>query len=648
MPDSPAIFGTRMQQTRLFPRWGVLVIDLALCLMALAVAYLLRFNFRVPQYELDLLLPVVPLFLGIRLASFLIAGTHRLMVRHTNTDDARLLFITAVGGSVVIALASAVRFYFVDGLYVLPRAVIVIDFLATAMLLIGVRIAFKLRYLRKQGSGKDVVRVVIHGAGEAGLITKRTLERASTVRYDVVGFVDDDPRNTGRTLEGAPVQHTDKLPAWLAGGDIDQVIIAIARPDPEHRRKVVDACMAAQVRVLTIPPVSDWINGQLSAGQIQEVRIEDLLGRAVIQLDQAGVQALFAGKRVLVTGAAGSIGSELVRQLATLNVETLVLVDLAESGLYDLDMELQGKALGRGVFTVIGDVRHRPSLERIFAEHRPQVVFHAAAYKHVPMMEAQPGEAIATNVMGTHNAAELACASGVEKFVLISTDKAVNPTSVMGASKRVAEMLVSAMPAECSTQFITTRFGNVLGSSGSVIPLFRKQIEAGGPVTVTHPEVTRFFMTIPEACRLVLEAATMGKGGEIYVFDMGEPVRIADLASKMIRLSGLEPASANMEPEAGSIRIVYTGLRPGEKLYEELLATAENTLPTHHPRILIGQVRRTEAVTVREQVADLIALLGQATPDELVKQMKRLVPEYKSHNSVFSSFDGTHESPVGH
>jgi len=267
------------------------------------------------------------------------------------------------------------------------------------------------------------------------------------------------------------------------------------------------------------------------------------------------------------------------------------------------------------------------------------VVFHAAAYKHVPLMEVQPGEAIATNVMGTRNAAELACAHGVEKFVLISTDKAVNPTSVMGASKRVAEMLVNAMPEGCGTQFITTRFGNVLGSSGSVIPLFRKQIEAGGPVTVTHPEVTRFFMTIPEACRLVLEAATMGKGGEIYVFDMGEPVRIADLAEKMIRLSGLEAAPADEEPASGRIRMVYSGLRPGEKLYEELLATAENTLPTHHPRILIGQVRSAEATTVRQEVQQLIALLGTASTDEQVKQMKRLVPEYRSHNSVFSSFD---------
>lgn len=628
-----------MQIERLFPRWGVLAIDLVLCCMALASAYLLRFNFHVPQHEVHLLLPVLPLFLGIRLLSFLVFGTHRLMVRHTNTDDARLLFLTALAGSIALALASAVRYYLIDELYVLPRAVIVIDFLATAMLLIGVRIAFKLRYLRKQGKGKDEQRVLIYGAGEAGLITKRTLERASTVHYSVAGFVDDALRNTGRTLEGAAVYHTDKLPTLLASGEIQQVIIAIASPDPEQRRRVVDACIEAQVKVLTIPPVSDWINGQLSAGQIQEVRIEDLLGRPVINLEQAGVQALFAGKRVLVTGAAGSIGSELARQLASLSIESLVLVDLAESGLYDLDMELQGKGLGKGVSTVIGDVRQHAALERIFATHRPQVVFHAAAYKHVPMMEAQPGEAIATNIIGSRNAADLACAYGVEKFVLISTDKAVNPTSVMGASKRIAELVVSSVEAGCSCQFITTRFGNVLGSSGSVIPLFRKQIAAGGPVTVTHPEVTRFFMTIPEACRLVLEAAVMGNGGEIFVFDMGEPVRIADLAEKMIRLSGLEPVATAEERGEGRIQLTYTGLRPGEKLYEELLATAENTLTTHHPRILIGQVRPVDTKEARDQVDALISMLDHSSTEEQVRQMKRLVPEYRSHNSVFSSFD---------
>ncbi|HMC96738.1 MAG TPA: nucleoside-diphosphate sugar epimerase/dehydratase, partial [Flavobacteriales bacterium] len=533
-----------MSTPRLFPRWGILVIDLVQCLIALAAAYLLRFNFQVPAQEVDLLLPVLPIFLAIRLATFLLAGTQRVMVRHTSTEDARRIFYTVVAGSVAFAIASLVRFYLLDGIYFLPRAVIVIDFLATAMLLISSRIAFKLRYLRSRGAGKDEVRVIIHGAGEAGLITKRTLEREGSVKYKVEAFVDDDAGKAGKRLEGVMIHTTDKLPALLAAEEVDQVIIAIQRPDPEHRRRVVDACIAARVRVLTIPPVNDWINGQLSAGQIQEVRIEDLLGRAVIHLDQAEVQSLFRGKRVLVTGAAGSIGSELVRQLSELGTESLVLVDIAESGLYDVEMELVGKrprpdltgGRDKGMHAIVADVRDRQRMERLFSEHRPQVVFHAAAYKHVPLMEAQPAEAVHTNVMGTRIMAELAAAHNVERFVLISTDKAVNPTSVMGASKRVAEMVVSSVQAASRTAFVTTRFGNVLGSSGSVIPLFRKQIAAGGPVTVTHPEVTRFFMTIPEACRLVLEAATMGRGGEIYVFDMGQPVRIADLADKMIRL----------------------------------------------------------------------------------------------------------------
>jgi FlaA1/EpsC-like NDP-sugar epimerase len=380
--------------------------------------------------------------------------------------------------------------------------------------------------------------------------------------------------------------------------------------------------------VLTIPPVNDWINGQLSAGQIQEVRIEDLLGRPVIKLDDAQLRSRFHGKRVLVTGAAGSIGSELCRQLVLLGVKKLALVDIAESGLYDIEIELKSTCAAP-LLARIADVRDPGSMQAVFAEFKPEVVFHAAAYKHVPLMEAQPAEAWRTNVLGSRNVASLAIEHRVEQFILISTDKAVNPTSAMGASKRVAEMVVNGLAngAESRTQFTTTRFGNVLGSSGSVIPLFRKQIAAGGPVTVTDPEVTRFFMTIPEACRLVLEAATMGKGGEIFVFDMGQPMRIADLAEKMIRLSGYEPGT--------DISIVYTGLRPGEKLYEELLATAENTLPTHHPRILIGKVREVDPVVVKQAVEN-----GLVRSDEdAVRLMKQLVPEYRSHNSVYSSFD---------
>ncbi|MCB0770454.1 MAG: polysaccharide biosynthesis protein, partial [Flavobacteriales bacterium] len=478
-----------MKGPRLFPRWGILVIDLMLSMVALSVAYLLRFNFEIPQVEFDLLWPVFPIFLAVRLASFLIAGIPRVMVRHTSTEDARRIFLTVLGGSLAFVVIGAIRFFFVDGAYMLPFSVVAIDFMATAMLMISTRILFKLLHLRSKGAGKDVMRVIIHGAGEAGLITKRTLERSGTVKYEVVGFVDDDPRKAGKSLEGAPIQPTGKLSELLATKSVDQVIIAIAHPDADNRRKVVDSAMAAKVRVLTIPPVDDWINGQLSAGQIQEVRIEDLLGRSVIQLEESMVRKHFAGRNVLVTGAAGSIGGELVRQLVRFGVGRLTLVDISESGLYDIDTELRSRIDGVEPTVRVADVRDRNAMDRIFREHLPEIVFHAAAYKHVPMMEAQPEEAVRTNILGTRIVAELAALHGIAQFILISTDKAVNPTSVMGASKRIAEMVVNSLQQAGPgvPQYITTRFGNVLGSSGSVIPLFRRQIAAGGPVTVTDP-----------------------------------------------------------------------------------------------------------------------------------------------------------------
>jgi FlaA1/EpsC-like NDP-sugar epimerase len=622
---------------RLFPRWGILLIDLLLCLAGLATAYLLRFNFTVPPHEVDLLLPVLPLFLLVRAVSFLLAGIPRQMVRHTGTDDARRIFLTVLAGSAVFGLISVLRYRFVDGLYFLPRAVIIIDFMATAMLLLVVRIGFKLLHLRVRGAGKERVRVIVHGAGEAGLITKRTLEREGSARYAITAFVDDDERKVGKRLEGVPVHHTSRLADLLARDTADQVIIAIARPDPEQRRRVVETCLAAKTTVLSIPPVRDWIHGQLSAGQIRSLRIEDLLGRPVIELDQPAVAAMLKGKRVLVTGAAGSIGGELSRQLAELDTTELVLLDHAESPLYDLHTALIARGHAN-LIPVVADVRDKARLRAVMERHRPEVVFHAAAYKHVPLMEAQPAEAVVTNVLGTRHLAELSCALGVERFVLISTDKAVNPTSVMGASKRVAELVVSALGRGCATRFITTRFGNVLGSNGSVVPLFQRQIEHGGPVTVTHPEVTRFFMTIPEACRLVLEASAMGEGGQIHVFDMGAPVRIADLAEKMIRLSGHEPGR--------DIAIAFTGLRPGEKLYEELLATAENTLPTHHPRILIAKVREADPTATLAAVDHLVSTAVPGREHDLLDALHRLVPEYREPNGGGDTFAPRPESPL--
>ncbi len=621
-----------MAASRYIPRWMILVIDSSLCVMALLAAYQLRFNFQVPDHEYALLWRMLPIFLFVRAGSLLAARIHMGLVKHTSTEDARRIFLTVLAGSALFGLFSAVRFYLIDGIYFLPRTVIIIDFMATAMLLITSRIAVKLLYLRAKGTGKDQVRVVLYGAGAAGLITKRTLERDGSARYKVEAFVDDDAKKSGQRLEGVPILRTERLPDLLGEGDIDQVIITIQHPEPENRRRVVDACMAAKTHVLSVPPVNDWINGQLSSGQIREVRIEDLLGRAPISLDDAPLKERFAGKRLLVTGAAGSIGSEIARQLLSIGVREAVLLDNAESALYDLEMEL--KAKGRqtpagnfqpGTFRpVIGDVRDREAMARLFTEVRPEIVFHAAAYKHVPLMEAQPDQAVRTNVMGTRNIADLCCVNGVEECVLVSTDKAVNPTSVMGASKRVAEQYVQSLGGACSTRFVTTRFGNVLGSNGSVIPLFRKQIAEGGPVTVTDPEVTRFFMTIPEACRLVLEAGAMGKGGEIFVFDMGAPVRIIDLAEKMIRLSGKEPGR--------DIAIAITGLRPGEKRFEELLASAENTLPTHHPRILIGRTREVDPTEVKRTVDELIDAAERGDAASCRSGMKSLVPEYGPQN----------------
>ncbi|MEO1712617.1 MAG: nucleoside-diphosphate sugar epimerase/dehydratase, partial [Bacteroidota bacterium] len=404
----------------------------------------------------------------------------------------------------------------------------------------------------------------------------------------------------------------------------------------DRRQSVVEVCLEHQVKVLNIPPVSQWINGELSFSQIRKVRIEDLLERDPIQLDQAEIEAQIRGKAVLITGAAGSIGSELVRQVIQYHPKCLVLLDQAETPLYEIELSLRSKYHFSNFEIILGDVRNQWSMQRIFDQHRPDVIYHAAAYKHVPMMENHPSEAILTNVYGTKVLADLAQKYESKKFVLVSTDKAVNPSSVMGASKRIAEIYVQSLDRSLaqekkSPKFVTTRFGNVLGSNGSVIPLFKKQIRAGGPITITHPEMTRYFMTIPEACQLVMEAGAMGKGGEIFVFDMGKSIKILDLAKRMIRLSGLELGK--------DIHITFTGLRPGEKLYEELLNQAETTLPTHHKKIMIAKVREYPFTEVAGKIDALLELIKEQNEERTVRAVKALVPEFKSQNSIYEKFD---------
>jgi FlaA1/EpsC-like NDP-sugar epimerase len=413
--------------------------------------------------------------------------------------------------------------------------------------------------------------------------------------------------------------------------DVKLLIIAIEQVLPARKQEVIDICLASNTKIFNVPPVKSWINGELSFKQIKKININDLLERDPIQLDLQLIRNDIAGKVVLVTGAAGSIGSELVKQIIPFKPLKLILVDQAESPLYELERDLNDDALAEGFEVVIGDIRSESRMRRVFEHFKPQVVFHAAAYKHVPLMEHNPSEALLTNVLGTRILADLSAEFKVLKFVMVSTDKAVNPTNVMGASKRIAEMYVQSLGQTCSTKFITTRFGNVLGSNGSVIPIFKKQIERGGPITVTHPEITRYFMTIPEACQLVLEAGTIGQGGEIFIFDMGKSVKIIDLVRKMIKLYGLTVGK--------DIEIIYTGLRPGEKLYEELLNDQENTIPTHHPQIMRATVQEFEFERINNQVNELTTLFSSQNNFDIVSYMKTMVPEYKSNNSIFEKLD---------
>ena len=616
------------------PRWIIFFIDLVICFCSIIIAFLVRFNFAMPPEAVmdgnDILF-VFYIILGVRFLSFLVSKTYKGIVKHTSSNDSQKIFVTLTIGSLVFVVVNLIYFYLINQSFPLPFSIIIIDYMSSLFLMIILRLFFKALYTELINPFREKSKVVIFGAGESGIITKRTLDRDAGLKCKVLAFIDDDDKNSGKTLEGVSIVSMKNLDKFLAKKDVAQVIISLQNMPAEKKKSLVDICLKYEIKVLNVPPVSSWINGELSFKQIKKIKIEELLERDAISLNIENIKNQISGKTILVTGAAGSIGSEIVRQIIQFNPKKIILLDQAESPLYEIEMELKDGFDDLTFEVVIGDIRNIDRLENVFKTLSPEIVFHAAAYKHVPMMENNPSESILTNVLGTKNIADLASKYNVEKFVMVSTDKAVNPTNVMGASKRIAEIYIQSLNSISKTKFITTRFGNVLGSNGSVIPRFRQQIEKGGPLTITHPDITRFFMTIPEACQLVLEAGTTGQGGEIFVFDMGESVKIIDLAKKMIKLSGL-----TLDKD---IKIVFSGLRPGEKLYEELLTNEENTLPTHHNQIMIAKVKEYDFKTIEFKIAELINSFENQDNRSIVSMMKTLVPEYISKNSIYEELD---------
>jgi len=613
------------------PRWIIFTIDLGISVFSLLLAYLLRFNFNIPPAYIETFVYIFPIMLSLRVASFFIFKTYSGIIRYTSTIDMQRIFVVVTGVSILAATINGVSFYFVNQSFLIPFSVVIIEYLCTMFLMIAFRITVKLIYFEFKNASKDKKRIVIYGAEDEGIVTKRTLERDEEHKYKVVAFIADKNTKIGKKIEGVTIHPIERLEYLIENQEIDEIIIAVNNLAKTRKQEIVERALTKNVKVLHVPPVKNWINDELSSNQIQEVKIEDLLGREPIHLDSINIKGQLSEKRVLITGAAGSIGAEIVRQVSHFFPSKLILLDQAESPLYEIENEIKEQFGENLCEIVVADVANSSRMENVFNTFRPNVVYHCAAYKHVPIMEDNPSEAVLTNILGTKIMVDLSDKYEVDSFVMVSTDKAVNPTNVMGASKRVAEIYAQSKNMVSKTNFITTRFGNVLGSNGSVIPLFKRQIANGGPVCVTHPEITRYFMTIPEACQLVLEAGAMGTGGEIFIFDMGSPIKIIDLAKKMIKLSGFKLGK--------DIEIKITGLRSGEKLYEELLNNAENTIPTHHPEIMIGKVRDYKMEDIEADINSLIDAPSEKDNFELVGKIKKLVPEFISQNSVYGKLD---------
>ncbi|WP_395803610.1 polysaccharide biosynthesis protein [Daejeonella sp.] len=633
-------------------RWLIFSIDFIIQSIAFVLSYLIIQKFHIQQLFTGSFLFYFLSFIVLRTLVFLFIKIHTGIIRYSNTEDIIRIFKAVSISSLLFWLVSNTLFIPIFNFNLESlEAVIIVDFFISASLLIFLRITVKSLFSYVKSLDSAIYKaanenILIYGSDKNALLIKKAFELSQEKNYKVIGFVDDDPDRINKNLEQIQVYSSETISFLKKKHVIDKVVIMSNELNIASKNSVIKQCMDLGISVLSVPHSTQWINGTLSLNQIKNLNIEDLLQRAPIILKRDNIFRELSGKRILVTGAAGSIGSELVRQLINYNPELLILCDQAETPLHELQLELEEKYPNAPTKVYMANIQNYKRIKALFSVYQPQVVFHAAAYKHVSMMEDHPFEAILTNVLGTKNLADMSLEFKAEKFIMISTDKAVNPTNIMGASKRLAEMYIQSLNfhqaremsiqevsnnKEVPTRFITTRFGNVLGSNGSVVPRFKEQISNGGPVTITHPQITRYFMTIPEAVQLVLEACAMGKGGEIFIFDMGEPVKIVDMAKNMIRLAGLIPDK--------DINIVFTGLRPGEKLYEELLNKGENIIPTHHSKIKISKVINFHFFYVERMISELIEMMDFDDHIGLARKLNEIIPEFKSNNAVYCKSD---------
>ncbi len=616
------------------PQWYVLIMDILLFILAFLMMEAFRAG-SIQQMSLRGTAVQFILALMVTIIAFFFTGSYRSIIRHAGMSDIYKILIATVGPTLLFwavnILNNQFRPQIIPNNYLLSYRGATMLYLLLAVEMIILRLFMQRIYNDYFRRKRNNVNVIIYGAGAAGIIAYNALHQDETVEYHVAAFIDDDMSKVNQELNGVSVMRARTVlnPKFIKQKNVTQLIIAIPTIRVMHKQAITNKALDLGLTVKAVPHVTTWLNGSFSANQIQDIKIEDLLEREPIKMDNINIVREVVDKVVLVTGAAGSIGSEICRQLMLYKPAKVVMLDQAESPMYDLQFELRNtykNELDRMEF-VIANVKDKARMEEVFELYKPQLVYHAAAYKHVPFMEENPYEAVYVNVFGTRNVADLAIKYKAQKFVMISTDKAVNPTNVMGATKRMAEIYIQSRSND-TTHFVTTRFGNVLGSNGSVIPLFKKQLASGGPLTVTHKDIIRYFMTIPEACNLVLEAGAMGEGGDIFVFDMGKPVKIYDMARKMIQLSGMQ-----------NIEIKEIGLRPGEKLYEELLATKENNIPTYHPKIMRAQVRRYPLDAIDTAYNELWDILEGMDNMKIVGKMKSIVPEFLSNNSIYCQLD---------